>query len=124
MKHGHLIATGVPGDIAIRLIKCVLERVAMLTLEQVPRVALGQCTNAPLVSLAVGVGSMRRPYHHSGACNKKSLQSDDANLPTKGNTAGLFRPVLTRTVLGVGSDQRQRAHYASCTAAMAWISAI
>jgi hypothetical protein len=35
--------------------------------------------------------------------------------------AGLYRMAPTRTGLGVESDRRQQAHFASCVVTMAWI---
>jgi hypothetical protein len=54
-KHDRLVASGLlGGDVAQRL-KCVPEKVAMLTQERAPCVELGLRTCAPLASLAVGL---------------------------------------------------------------------
>jgi hypothetical protein len=55
-KHGNLLADVMLGGDATRLLECVPEKVAMLTLEQVLCAVLGQCANAPLASLVVGLG--------------------------------------------------------------------
>jgi hypothetical protein len=44
------------GSVAVRLLEHVPEIVAMLALERVPHMALGQHTNSPLASLAAGLG--------------------------------------------------------------------
>jgi hypothetical protein len=54
-KHDRLIAGGVMGGDAVRLLECVPEEVAMSTLARAPRAVLGQFTHASLVSLVAMV---------------------------------------------------------------------
>jgi hypothetical protein len=53
--HDCLLAGGMLGGDAVRCLKCVLAKVAMLALERDPCAALGLRADAPLVSLAVGL---------------------------------------------------------------------
>jgi hypothetical protein len=120
VKHVHLIVGGALGGDPARLLKCVPEEVAMSALPRALCTALEQRARAALVSSMVNV----RPAaptcsRHDGAWDEKLVGSDGASLIMDGVMMGLGRLVLVLAVLGVVSYQRQGAHSACCTMAMA-----
>jgi hypothetical protein len=104
-KHDQLVVGGVLDGDAVRLLKCVFEKVIVLDPERAPCTVLGQRATLPWCAWQRAWCSPRQPCRHSGARDEKLLRGDGVSLAVEGVAAGLCRPVPARTGLGAESNR-------------------